>query len=370
MSSRSTATPGGSLSIHAARWTAIMRRDRQADGTFVYGVASTRVFCRPSCPSRRPRRERVTFFESPAEAEQAGYRACRRCRPGSPENGALQAPIRRAAEYLAAHADESVPLAALARVAKLSASHLQRQFKRALGLSPREYHAACRADRFRRELQNGRSVTTALYEAGYGSPSRIYEGHAVGKGVAPSEYRRGGEGLEIGYSISASPLGRLLVAATTAGVCAVKLGDDDAQLEADLRREFPRAAIVRNHIIHTEWVKAVVEQLRGTATASDLPLDVRGTAFQWRVWRALREIPLGETRSYSEVARRIGQPRAVRAVARACATNPVCVIVPCHRVVPKDGGDGGYRWGAERKRRLLAIEKRVRTKNEEPRTEN
>lgn len=350
------------------RWAAVMGRDPLADGRFFYAVTSTGVFCRPTCPSRRPRRDRVRFFETTAAAEQAGFRACRRCRPTSPDHGIpATLAIRRAAAYLAVHVDETVSLARLATVARLSPSHLQRQFTRALGLSPREYQSACRADRFRRELRSGRDVTSAMYEAGYGSPSRIYEGAPTGRGLTPAVYRRGASGVEIGYSIVASPLGRLLVAGTATGICAVKLGDSDAALERDLRSEFPGAVLSRDRLVPRPWLTAIVERLRGSQRELDLPLEVRGTAFQWRVWRALQQIPPGETRSYSEVAAAIGQPTAVRAVAQACASNPVCLVVPCHRVVPKSGDSGGYRWGAERKRRLLALESSSATK---PRSRN
>jgi AraC family transcriptional regulator, regulatory protein of adaptative response / methylated-DNA-[protein]-cysteine methyltransferase len=338
------------------RWVAVLARDHRADGTFIYAVTSTGVFCRPSCPSRRPRQDRVRYFPTPAAAEQAGFRACRRCRPTEPVDANVAAPIQRAAAFLAAHVDEAVPLERLAKIARLSPSHFQRRFTRALGVSPREYQSAIRAERFRRELRSGRDVTSAIYEAGYGSPSRVYEGTPTGRGMAPSTYRRGGAGLEIGYTIVPSPLGRLLVAATPAGVCAVKLGDTNKALEEDLRREFPSAAIARDMIVAPAWVSAIVDQLRGSQAALELPLDVRGTAFQWRVWRALQQIPLGETRSYSDIAAAIDRPRAVRAVARACATNPVCIVVPCHRVLPKTGAAGGYRWGTARKQRLLAIE--------------
>jgi AraC family transcriptional regulator of adaptative response/methylated-DNA-[protein]-cysteine methyltransferase len=339
----------------------VLGRDRRADGTFYYAVTSTGVFCRPSCPSRRPRRDRIQFFATTGAAEQAGFRPCRRCRPTEPA-ASVSAPIQRAAAYLAAHVDEAVPLERLARVAKLSASHFQRQFTRALGVSPREYQAAIRADRFKRELRSGRDVTSAIYEARYGSPSRVYERTPTGRGMAPSDYRSGGAGIEIGYTIVPSPLGKLLVAATAAGVCAVKLGDSNRALEDDLRQEFPSAAISRDRLVRAEWVSALVDRLHGSEPAADLPLDVRGTAFQWQVWRALQRIPLGETRSYSEVADAIGQPRAVRAVARACATNPVCLVVPCHRVVPKSGRPGGYRWGVARKSKLLALEGEGRLK--------
>lgn len=339
------------------KWTAVLERDRHADGRFYYGVTSTHVFCRPSCPSRRPRKERVRFFETSAAAQAAGFRPCLRCQPtAAVQERAVAAPLRRAASYLAAH-EEAVPLAVLARIAKLSPSHLQREFKRALGVSPREYQAAMRAERFRGELRKGNDVTTAVYQAGYGSPSRVYEHAPTGRGVRPSAYRRGAAGLEIGYTVVSTPLGRLLVAATRAGVCAVKLGDSAEALEADLRREFPDATLARDQVVSSTWVRTIVEGLNGGRRDHlNLPLDVRGTAFQWQVWRALQQIPFGETRSYAEVADAIGRPKAVRAVARACATNPVCVVVPCHRVVAKSGSPGGYRWGAQRKRQLLAVE--------------
>jgi AraC family transcriptional regulator of adaptative response/methylated-DNA-[protein]-cysteine methyltransferase len=340
-----------------SRWTAVLARDRGADGTFFYAVTSTGVFCRPSCPSRRPRRDRVRFFTTTADAERAGFRACRRCHPTESRPDGVAESIQRAAAYLATHVDEAVPLARLATIAKLSSSHFQRQFTRALGVSPREYQAAMRADRFKRELRRGRDVMSAIYEAGYGSPSRVYERTPTGRGMVPSDYRSGGAGIEIGYTIVASPLGKLLVAATASGICAVKLGETNLSLEDDLRGEFPAASFARDRLVRAEWVRAIVERLAGSEPAADLPLDVRGTAFQWQVWRELQRIPFGETRSYSDVAEAIGQPRAVRAVARACATNPVCVVVPCHRVVPKSGSSGGYRWGAARKRRLLELER-------------
>lgn len=341
------------------QWQAVLRRDRQADGRFVYAVTSTGVFCRPSCPSRRPRRDRVRCFPTPEAAQSAGFRACRRCRPTSLTRLApVDEAIRRASAYLADHAENSVTLGALARVAQLSPSHLQRAFKRALGVSPREYHAACRATRFRQELRNGRDVTAALYEAGYGSPSRIYEAPPTGRGMPPATYRRGGAGAHVGFTTTRTPLGWLLVAATETGVCAVKLGESTAALEADLRRELPAARVTADFPVPREWVDAVVERLETPGRDRGLPLDVCGTAFQWQVWRALQQIPSGETRSYADIARAIGQPAAVRAVAQACARNPVCLVVPCHRVVPKSGGTGGYRWGKARKARLLHAEAR------------
>jgi AraC family transcriptional regulator of adaptative response/methylated-DNA-[protein]-cysteine methyltransferase len=344
-----------------ARWQAVLRRDGSFDGRFVYAVSSTGVFCRPSCPSRRPRPDRVRFFATSAAAERAGYRACRRCGPGG-NAPAIRLPeaIDRASRYLTEHSDESVPLTALSRIANLSASHLQREFKRALGLSPREFQAACRADRFREKLRNGHDVSSALYEAGYGSPSRIYEASPTGRGMHPATYRRGGAGADIGFVTVRCALGWLLVAATEKGVCAVKLGDTREVLEADLRREFSSARISPRRHVQSAWVEAIVDRLEGAGRELTLPLDVRGTAFQWRVWRALQQIPAGETRSYSEVALELGAPAAVRAVANACARNPVCLVVPCHRVTAKNGATGGYRWGVARKERLLAQEAQAR----------
>lgn len=340
------------------RWRPLSTRDARADGEFVYGVTSTGVYCRPSCPSRRPRADRVRFFDTTADARVAGFRPCKRCRPDLA--GAAPAGIdavRRVTAYLAAHADQPTTLARLSRVAAMSPHHLQRRFKAIVGLSPREYQAAVRADRLRTHLRDGRDVTTAIYEAGYGSPSRVYESSPTGRGMSPSAYRRGGAGMLIGYAVVNIPLGRMLVAATEQGVCAVKLGDSAATLERDLRREYPSADIQPRRQPHPEWVDAIVKHINGEPLP-DLPIDVQATAFQWKVWRALQRIPYGETRAYGDIAKAIGKPTASRAVARACATNPVCLVVPCHRVVQSDGALGGYRWGVERKKRLLAEERR------------
>ena len=340
------------------RWKALAGRDSSADGTFIYGVTSTGIYCRPSCPSRRPRADRVKFFDTTTEARQAGFRACKRCRP---DTIGLTPPgveaVRRASAYLAAHADRPITLGHLARVAAMSPDHLQRRFKALVGVSPREYQSAVRALKLRTSLRDGRDVTTAIYEAGYGSPSRVYEASPTG-GMSPSAYRRGGAGMRIGYSTVPTPVGEVLVAATEHGVCSVKLGDNVAALVRDLRAEYPAATIALEKKPRTEWLKAITQHLRGARTALDLPIDVQATAFQWKVWRALQQIPYGETRAYADVARAIGKPKAVRAVARACATNPVCLVVPCHRVVPAAGGSGGYRWGVARKKRLLEREQR------------
>jgi AraC family transcriptional regulator of adaptative response/methylated-DNA-[protein]-cysteine methyltransferase len=340
-----------------ARWKAVAARDGRADGTFVYGVTSTGVYCRPSCPSRRPRADRVRFFDSALDARRNGFRPCRRCRPDSVDavTPGIEA-VRRVSAFLASHPDETVSLKRLGRLASMSPYHLQRRFTALVGLSPREFQAACRSDRLRAGLRDGQDVTTAIYAAGYGSPSRVYESVPT-RGITPSTYRRGGEGTRIAYAIVACPLGRLLVATTARGVCAVKLGDRDEALADDLRREYRAADIREGDAPRREWVQAILRHLSGSLPSLDLPIDVRATAFQWKVWRALQAIPYGETRTYGDVARSIGQPSAARAVAHACATNPVGLVVPCHRVVPATGQPGEYRWGAARKKRLLDRER-------------
>jgi AraC family transcriptional regulator of adaptative response/methylated-DNA-[protein]-cysteine methyltransferase len=341
-----------------ARWEAVLARDASSDGRFVYAVRSTGIYCRPSCPSRRPRRESVQFFAGPDSAELAGFRECRRCHPRA---GVPPAPgidhVRKATAFIASHADEMITLATLAAHVGTSPFHLQRTFSRLLGISPRAYQDALRARRFRHDLRTGKPLTGAIYDAGYGSSSRVYEQRPTGRGLTPAQYRRGAKGASIAFTIVSSSLGRLLVAGTEKGLCSVKLGDRDEELEMDLRSEYPSAAIERERGAFTDWVRTLVAHVDGRAAKIDLPLDVTATAFQWKVWRYLQSIPYGETRAYSDVAKAIGEPRAIRAVARACATNHVCLVIPCHRVVQKDGGLGGYRWGVERKRRLLQKEK-------------
>jgi AraC family transcriptional regulator of adaptative response/methylated-DNA-[protein]-cysteine methyltransferase len=339
------------------RWLDVAARSRAADGAFVYAVTSTGVYCRPSCPSRRPRRDRVRFFAAPADAERAGFRACLRCRPAAPRPTApATRAVAQAASYLRAHAADEVSLAGLAARVGLSPSHLQRAFTAHTGVSPREFQAACRAERFRASLRAGHDVTRATYDAGYGSPSRVSGRRPTGTGLTPGAYRKGAPGTTITCTVLPCTLGRLLVASTARGVCAVKLGDSEAALVADLRTEFPKADIRRDGTAN-RWARAIVAALdRRPAVSPDVPLDVQSTAFQWQVWKALREIPPGQVRTYAEVASAIGQPKAVRAVARACAANPVALVVPCHRVVPAAGGTGGYRWGPERKARLLESE--------------
>jgi AraC family transcriptional regulator of adaptative response/methylated-DNA-[protein]-cysteine methyltransferase len=322
----------------------------------VYAVRSTRVYCRPSCSSRRPLRENVSFFAAPGDAERAGYRACLRCDPHAerPERAGSRA-IERAVKYLDANDDRVVSLAELATHAGLSASHLQRSFKRAVGMSPKEYQDARRVSRFKSRLRSGDTVSRATYEAGFGSSSRVYERSDDLLGMTPAAYRRGGAGVEIKYSIAETSVGRVLVATTDRGVCAVELGATDADVERALRADFPNAHIERSSTAHHAWVRGVLEQIREPRRAhtGDVPLDLSGTAFQRQVWNALRGIPAGERRSYRQVAEAIGRPGAVRAVARACATNRLAVVVPCHRVVREDGSLAGYKWGVTRKRRLL-----------------
>ena len=333
-------------------WQAVLRRDRAA--RFVYAVASTGVYCRPWCPSRRPRRENAAFFAGPAEAERGGYRACLRCDPRGDRAREVPAAVLRARDILDRADGERVALARLGREAGMSPHHLQRTFKQAFGVSPREYQDARRLARLKTGLRDGGRVTDAIVDAGYGSPSRVYEKSDARLGMPPGAYRRGGEGMSIRYAVAASPVGRVLVAATERGICAVTLGDDDARLVADLRAEFPRAGIEPGAA--GDWVEAIVASIAGGGDLRSVPLDLRGTAFQQRVWRALRDIPRGRTASYADVARAIGRPGAARAVAGACARNRVALLVPCHRVVRGGGEPGGYRWGEERKRALLAAE--------------
>ena len=340
-----------------ARWAAVIARNRDADGLFVYAVHSTGVYCRPSCPSRRPRRERVSFFDATAEARRAGFRACRRCRPDA--TGAAEPwvdKIRRACVYLA-NVDGHPSLATLAARLGGSPYHLQRNFKRLVGVTPREYAEAVRLRKVKRRLRDGEDVTGAMFDAGYGSSSRFYERAAPKLGMSPSTYRRGGAGMSIQYAIVDSPLGRLLVAATSRGVCAVAMGSSDAELERALAREYPAATIAGDSSALATWTTEILAHLSGRQPRLDLPLDVQATAFQWQVWQALAAIPYGETRTYREIAKTIGRPGAVRAVARACATNPVALAIPCHRVVSADGSTGGYRWGADRKKTLLSHER-------------
>lgn len=338
------------------RWLAVRARDVRADGRFVYSVRTTGVYCRPSCAARTPRRENVEFHATPAAAEQAGFRACKRCRPTQPplaeRRAALVAELCRVIEQ----ADETPTLEALARHVGQSAYHVHRMFKAITGLTPRAYAAAHRARRAREELARRATVTEAIHGAGYGSSGRFYEAADDVLGMTPTQYRAGGEGLAIRFAVGECSLGSILVAATARGVCAILLGDDPQALVHDLERRFAKAELVGADAGFEALVATVVGLVEDPRVGVALPLDVQGTAFQQRVWQALRRIPAGRTTSYAELARRLGQPNATRAVAQACAANPVAVAIPCHRVVRTDGDVSGYRWGVERKRALLAKE--------------
>ena len=337
-------------------WTAVGERDARWDGVFVYAVASTGIYCRPTCPSRRPRREVVSFFARPDAAEAAGFRPCKRCHPRSATPAHLDR-VRRACALLARPDAGLLTLGAVAKRVGGSPHHLQRTFKSALGITPREYADACRVGCLKHGLREGHGVAAATYGAGYGSGSRVYERSSSKLGMTPAAYARGGKGENVRYTTVGSPLGRLLVAATGRGICAVKLGEADAALEQELRAEYPAARLARADARLSSWVDRLVASLAPGAPDPRLPTDVRATAFQRRVWRELQKIPRGRTRTYKEVAARIGMPSGARAVARACAANPTALVVPCHRVVRGDGTGGGYHWGTGRKRALLNAER-------------
>jgi len=349
------------------RWQAVLERDSALDGAFVFAVSSTGIFCRPSCPAKRPRRENVRFFHHAQAAEQAGYRACLRCRPKAVDGNPQQALVRAVCRYIERHIEDRLTLSLLAKQFRRSPFHLQRTFKAALGVSPKAYIDACRLRQVKQNLQAGHNVTTSLYAAGYGSSSRLYERTATQLGMTPEKYRRGALAAVVRYTLAPSPLGRMLIAATDKGICAIQFADSDEELQQGLLREFPFATRRRDDQAMQQWRENLSRLMQGqnvngqNASRQDvnssLPLDIRATAFQRRVWECLQRIPRGETRSYSAVAKKIGMPKATRAVARACATNPVAVAIPCHRVVREDGKPSGYRWGIERKEQLLAMEK-------------
>ncbi|MGD0758768.1 MAG: bifunctional DNA-binding transcriptional regulator/O6-methylguanine-DNA methyltransferase Ada [Candidatus Sulfotelmatobacter sp.] len=347
-----------SLAAEEAQWNALSARDSSQDGRFVFAVSSTGVYCRPSCPARRPRRENVRFFLRPEQAEQAGYRACLRCRPKSAGAHAEPDGVKAICRFIEQHLDEPVTLERLGKEFRQSPFHLQRRFKAVLGITPREYADSCRLRTLKRSLQAGDSVTRAMYDAGYGSSSRLYERTASQLGMTPDKYRRGAVAAVIHYICGDSPLGRMLIAATDRGICAIQFARTDGELLEGLKREFPFAARKPDQGKLQSWSKTLLRQLHGKKLDDSLPLDIRATAFQRRVWTYLQTIPFGATQSYSQVAKAIGQPLATRAVARACATNPVAVAIPCHRVVRRDGSMGGYRWGMERKKALLEMEQR------------
>lgn len=350
-----------------ALWHAVQSRDSASDGKFVYAVRSTGIYCRPSCPSRKPRREHVVFFALPEAAEQHGFRPCRRCRPRSaPLRDSRTETVARVCREIDARilsgagedTDAHLTLVRLSVPARMSTHQLGRAFHSVMGITPRQYADSQRMRRLKSRLKEGTDVTTALYDAGYGSSSRLYERAPAHLGMTPAQYRQGGAGMRIEYTIVASPLGRLLVGATARGISAVCLGDSDARLKDALRKEYPHGEIFRDANGLRGSVEKILAHLHGHEPNLDLPTDVQATAFQRRVWEELRRIPYGATRTYSEVAKTIGRPSAIRAVARACAANPVALIVPCHRVVRENGNLGGYRWGIHRKQALLRRERR------------
>jgi AraC family transcriptional regulator of adaptative response/methylated-DNA-[protein]-cysteine methyltransferase len=352
----------------AVAWESVLHRDPSADDRFLYGVTTTGIYCRPSCPSRRPKRGNVSFFSSAEAAERAGFRACQRCTPNRDPASRAKA-VDRAREYIDQRihdlSDERITLELLGEQSGMSPYHLQRKFKAQLGLTPAQYIRARKRERLKGELRRGETVSRATFGAGYGSSSGVYGGADAKLGMTPATYRRGGAGAHIDYVLAKTSLGTLLVAATDRGVCAVTLGDDAASLETALELEYPAATRTRLTTPSSSlgvWVAEVVAAVDGKRARPDVPLDVEASAFRWKVWRELQKIPFGETRSYTEIARAIGSPNAVRAVASACANNPVSVIVPCHRVIRTDGGPGGYRWGLERKKRLLEKEQAMREK--------
>jgi AraC family transcriptional regulator of adaptative response/methylated-DNA-[protein]-cysteine methyltransferase len=350
-------------------WRALVARDARSDGRFWYGVATTGVFCRPSCASRRPRRANVRFFASPQAALAAGFRACKRCRPLAPRDPAA-ARLEAVARHIAAHADERLPLARLAARASLSAAHFQRRFKAMFGVSPKAYQDGVRLARLKTGLRRGSAVLDAIVGAGYSSTSRVYGEATRNLGMTPSAYRAGGAGETISFACRETTLGWLMMAATDRGVCLAEFGADEPALRQRLATEFPNATLVPSAMAAAPeldaWLTAFHEHLAGRAPRPDLPLDLRGTAFQVRVWRFLLGIREGDVMSYAEVAAGIGAPRAVRAAASACGANRVAVLVPCHRVLRADGGLGGYRWGLERKRALLDSE-RAAARRKDPR---
>lgn len=349
---------GVTKSLDETRWKAVANRDRQADGRFVYGVTSTGIFCRPTCPSRRPKRVNVQFFGSVESAEKAGFRACLRCRPKNAFGTRVEKAVARAKSILDEAANgksRAVDLKSLASAVGVSPFHLQRHFKRIVGMTPKAYLTKRKTTMLRANLRKGGSVLRATYESGFNSASRAYAAAGKELGMSPSSYRKEGAGIEISYWISRTSFGRMIVGATKMGVCAVMLGRSDSDLLEQLRAEFPRARITKGNGGTSRIVAQVVKHVDGSGN-STIDLDLGGTPFQWKVWEALRKIPVGQTRTYGEIAAAIGKPGAARAVGRACATNRAAIIIPCHRVVRSDGVIGEYRWGSALKKRLLSHE--------------
>ncbi|HUL33393.1 MAG TPA: bifunctional DNA-binding transcriptional regulator/O6-methylguanine-DNA methyltransferase Ada [Candidatus Eisenbacteria bacterium] len=357
MISEASFVPTQKISPRAAAefWKATLQRDPRAEGKFFFAVRSTHIYCRPTCPARRPRRENAVFFRTSQDAERSGYRPCRRCRPRQPQESLSL--VKSAARLLgAANEPDDARLDSIAAQLHSSPAKLRRAFRRLTGLSPREFAHAARLAKFKMLLREGAEIADALYECGYGSPSRVYEKTNANLGMTPASYRKGGVGMKINYTVAPSSLGKVLVAGTDRGVSAVYLGDDERGLVLALQKEYPRAEISRSHDSKPGWLKEILSRIEGQPPSTDLPLDVRATAFQRRVWQELQKIPRGVTRTYTQIARALGKPNSVRAVARACATNPTSIVVPCHRVIRKGGALAGYRWGLQRKEKLLQRE--------------
>ena len=335
-------------------WQAALHRDARADGSFVFAVQSTHIYCRPSCPARRPLRANTVFFRTAQDAESHGFRPCRRCRPKQQDSATVL--VQQVAAVLAAGSGDSLRLGELAAELNTTPAKVRRAFRRVTGLSPKEFEQAFRLARFKKMLREGSSVTEALYACGYGSSSRLYEKTNAHLGMTPASYRKGGAGMQIRYTVANTTLGKVLMAATERGLSAVYLGESEKSLVEELRKEYAQAEIVRASDGNEAWLSEIVRRVEGNAPSVELPLDVQATAFQRRVWQELQKIPRGATRTYTQVARALGKPRSVRAVARACATNPVSIVVPCHRVIRTDGTLAGYRWGLQRKEKLLERE--------------
>ena len=337
-------------------WRAVEARDALADGRFVLAVRTTCIYCRPSCPARHPKRENIEFYPTPEAAEAAGYRPCKRCKPKDADAPQI-AWVKKACDYIRRHPEEKITLMRLSSEAGVSAYHLQRTFKRIMGISPRQYQETCRIERLKGQLREGKPVTKAVYGAGYGSTSWLYRDSHAKLGMTPGTYKRRGEGMRISYKIVDSPLGKLIVARTAHGVCYLGHWDDEATLEASLRAEYPRAELTREEGKPDKWTRDVLDYLAGRASElGGIPVDVEGTDFQRSVWKELQAIPRGQTRTYGDVAKSMGRPGAARAVGRACATNPVSLLIPCHRVLGGSGDLHGYHWGLSRKKKLLEAE--------------
>jgi len=340
------------------KWRAILDRDSRFDGAFVTGVRSTGIYCKPSCPSKHPKRDHVVFFSGPDEAELSGFRACLRCRPADFGLSPRTELISRVCKYIDTHLDKKLSLSTLGTDAGISPYHLQRTFKRVLGISPREYTEARRLEKVKDSLRKGQTVTNALYNAGFTSKARLYENRSNHFGMNPGTLRRGGEGEQIHYGTFNSPIGRILIGFTPRGLCALYMGNSDSEVEKLLMDDFPMVQCYRNDGAIQPWTEEFMRYFSGEPSSLDLPLDIQATAFQRKVWDRIQSIPYGETKSYSSIAKEIGQPTATRAVARACATNPVALVIPCHRVIGKDGSLTGYGWGMKRKQALLALEQK------------